>query len=624
MRRLWWAIIPLLFALLSLMPPAFTGGEAQASAANSVLATLVDEADSIIVGTVVERSSYWNDEHTNIYTSVVLSVEERLKGTASQDRVTILLQGGQVGEVGEWLSDMPSFEPGERAAVLLKQLMPAQLPRATGATELLAGEQFEACGGFRGKFAIKQGKVGNLPETEFKSRLSKAIQGKALSTGESDSFWSQTEQQYAAYTLAPYYCSWPHPPPPVVPYLINENTEDCEGEGAAVQAAAATWNAAGACFSFVYDGPTTVTEYNHDGINDIFWGTGLSSGTLAQTQIWFDNSNNVVECNVKFNDPNYDWKPDEQHGEYFIEAVALHEFGHWLYLGHSTDASAVMYAFYHGRLTLAADDIAGIQAIYGICAPPTTPAVTNGSGASNVTSTSARLNGEVTDTGNQNPTVHIYWGDNDGGSDQGSWDHDVSLGTKGAGAFYKDVTTLNPNTQYYYRCFAQNSAGSDWADSTESFTTLVQTGRLIGTDIAGSSNVAAGKLILGKFQATQTGNVTEIHVYSRANGKVKVAIYEDNAGQPGNLLKANNTETAVTTGQWNSITIDSTPITQNTYYWLAVANDVTGATSFSGAGTGISKGKAITFSSFSFASNPTGLTSYTYRRAFAGWGTPAP
>ena len=51
--------------------------------------------------------------------------------------------------------------------------------------------------------------------------------------------------------------------------------------------------------------------------------------------------------------------------------VALHEVGHALGLGHSNVGGSVMEAFYGGsRRTLHADDLAGIQSIYGVVYSP--------------------------------------------------------------------------------------------------------------------------------------------------------------------------------------------------------------------------------------------------------------
>lgn len=131
------------------------------------------------------------------------------------------------------------------------------------------------------------------------------------------------------------------------------------------------------------------------------------------------------------------------------------------------------------------------------------PTVTNSTGASNVTTTAARLNGEVTDTGGENPTVHIYWGDNDGGITPGNWDHIEDLGIKGAGAFYKDISNLSPNTTYYYRCYATNSAGSDWANSSASFTTTALTGSITINTGAKYTNSASVALTLSATNASQ-------------------------------------------------------------------------------------------------------------------------
>ncbi|MHC4174808.1 MAG: matrixin family metalloprotease [Planctomycetota bacterium] len=57
-------------------------------------------------------------------------------------------------------------------------------------------------------------------------------------------------------------------------------------------------------------------------------------------------------------------------GQYDFYTVALHELGHSLGLDHSSVLGSVMWPNYGGALrTLTPDDIAGVQALYGIPAP---------------------------------------------------------------------------------------------------------------------------------------------------------------------------------------------------------------------------------------------------------------
>jgi hypothetical protein len=137
-----------------------------------------------------------------------------------------------------------------------------------------------------------------------------------------------------------------------------------------------------------------------------------------------------------------------------------------------------------------------------LASPPT---VTNDGGASNITSNSSRLNGEITGTGGSNPAVTIYYGLTDGGTDSSSWSNHSSLGTKSLGTFYTNVSGLNPLTPYYYRCYASNSAGGSWAGSTANFTTpSIPPSKPTVTNDGAASGIGSSVATVGA-QITSTG-----------------------------------------------------------------------------------------------------------------------
>ena len=109
---------------------------------------------------------------------------------------------------------------------------------------------------------------------------------------------------------------------------------------------------------------------------------------------------------------------------------------------------------------------------------PGLPAVTNYTGASDITATTALLTGKVISRGcpphnvaTTPATVHIFWGTVDGGNTAAKWQHDVNLGIQPGSVFAAYVAGLTPCTTYYYRSFLRNSAGAVWAGSSDSLTT---------------------------------------------------------------------------------------------------------------------------------------------------------
>jgi len=169
------------------------------------------------------------------------------------------------------------------------------------------------------------------------------------------------------------------------------------------------------------------------------------------------------------------------------------------------------------------------------CISVSPPTVTNSTGDSNVTSDSARLNGEVTATGGEGPTVRIYWGDNDGVTNPTNWDNVENLGIKGIGVFFQDISGLAPSTTYYYRCYASNSAGSDWANDTESLTTLSGGGTSppTVTNNGGESNITSDSARLnGEVTATGGENPT-VRIYWGDNDGVTNPANWDNVENLG-------------------------------------------------------------------------------------------
>ena len=147
---------------------------------------------------------------------------------------------------------------------------------------------------------------------------------------------------------------------------------------AALTAAAETWNAGGAAFSFIGGGVTSagpgICNGSPDGQNTVGWDE-LGGGTLAMTCMV--GGTTAKEFDIVF-DRDRPWTFDEAAVEVDFESVALHEFGHALGLDHSEYRDAVMYWSYaHGSVKrdLHPDDIAGLLAIYGEDdEPPATPA----------------------------------------------------------------------------------------------------------------------------------------------------------------------------------------------------------------------------------------------------------
>jgi len=178
-----------------------------------------------------------------------------------------------------------------------------------------------------------------------------------------------------------------------------------------------------------------------------------NGGTIAYTYSWWDASNHLLDSDMIIYDPGYtfyafDGTCDSSSGYgVYVHDLTTHEFGHMLGLLHSNDPSATMYAGYAACSTtqrsIEADDIAGIQALYGRSSssspPPTSPSnsaptvsiSSPGNNASFAQGTSITFAGSASDTQDGSLTGALRWTSNIDGAigNGGSFSRTLSAGT---------------------------------------------------------------------------------------------------------------------------------------------------------------------------------------------------
>ncbi|MGD8967869.1 MAG: matrixin family metalloprotease [Anaerolineae bacterium] len=374
-------IKPTRFFLAVLVTVAFflNAGVASALVLELSLEELTLGADRIATGTVSALESRWEPDGL-IYTYVTIQPDQHLKGGATSDELTVKVPGGRVGTTALRVADAPRFAPGERVLVFL---------------EAEDSSFYRSLGGFQGKQTISNGFV--LERGASLSSIVDEIRA-ILSEEESPSgFWralvrlfrgprAGSRPRYPLIDVGPqaadYVYSgqkWPGSDPMGEDYLVNPANND--GLGAtdvlnAITSAGGTWSSVStADFEFSYGTTTGATTHGYNNANEILWRNVGASSTLATSYWWYNYSDFILEADIVFNDY-HTWSTVPGPGGTFdVETVALHELGHWLSLGHSSNPDAIMYATYGGvQHTLHEDDMDGISWIYpGDPGPTNTP-----------------------------------------------------------------------------------------------------------------------------------------------------------------------------------------------------------------------------------------------------------
>ena len=476
------------------------------------VADLAAQAEQIVIGDVVEVTSFWDANYDLIKSRIIVNVTDYLVGEGPGTEV-LTMSGGEIDGYSLRVSVLPVFEVGDHVLLYL------------GNSEIRLVESFQGAyltdGELIARMAPACGRIladTIQPLSEHLSEIEQALPSN--SSPRQISPYKGTFKLPVAndsrYALCGYDWSY-YANPMGEDYRINANCSDSAAGDASsqrtqIQNAAAAWNNAGANFEFTYGGTSTSTSVTYNGTNLLYFDNTPPDGGsyVAATYIWAGGGD-IDECDLVFNDRDYTWWNGSGGCSYMMDIwnISTHEFGHFLclddlYGGGDSDKTMYGYVSYcdtHAR-TLHSDDINGIIAIYGSAQSDNTPpnpnpmtfSLTPYPIAPNQISMVA-----TTATDSESPPVQYYfdfYNGGSGGTDSG-WQSSTS---------YTD-SSLSANTNYTYRVKARDSAPTPNETSYSSNSTTA-------TDIQTPTGVLFGSVTATSIELNATGTLSNLNADS--------------------------------------------------------------------------------------------------------------
>lgn len=115
MKKLYFVATFIAFAFFSI-PSAYT-----TEIIPSTLEYMTDFSGTIVVGTVKDKYSYWEEQ--KIFTNVGIDVEEFVKNSGDErsSYLQLKIPGGTVGDLSFHVDQAPAFKEGEKVMLFLKK-----------------------------------------------------------------------------------------------------------------------------------------------------------------------------------------------------------------------------------------------------------------------------------------------------------------------------------------------------------------------------------------------------------------------------------------------------------------------------------------------------------------------
>ncbi len=361
-------------SLLTRALPATTTRTTFAAPADDNLRVLAAGADLIVQGQVLAHRSFWNHERTLIESETTVAVAQSWLGQAGRI-IEVRTTGGYLAadQVGLVSMHEATFAVGEEVLLFVQQ----------------AADSWRVVAGAQGKFQLQHELLYNqdlpLPQarTDFFAQLGAVLATSQPPTTASLQHRVAQLKPLPAFQagLRPALTSQAHvqrwaTPHATAKFLINLNTTQVDtaaGDRAAFRAAiisaAQSWSAVeSADFALTYGGETGATQTGYNGVNEVLFMAKGATERAAAAQVWYRTDGTIIEADIWIND-DYRWNATGQPAvdEVDLQSALLHEFGHWLILGHTAHTDSVMFprlATGSTKRNLQVEDMAGISAIY--------------------------------------------------------------------------------------------------------------------------------------------------------------------------------------------------------------------------------------------------------------------